>query len=244
MGMGDDDANIEEDFISWKDRFWPAVCEKFGVEASGEDMSTRQYRLEVQDETFPPEKIYRGEIARLHSYTNQRAPFDAKNPFMSGLLVNRELHKGGDRSCMHIEIDISNSKMRYDSGDHVAVYPENDTKLVTRIGELVGVDLDTVISLINLDGKLHLHCSSTTSEMIVNFVLCRGFEQEASVPMSLHLSHSTHLLHRHHLHPKNPHLQGIGRVHDGRAGEGPPQTYRRQHSRRQSQVSRMGHWSL
>lgn len=153
MGMGDDDANIEEDFISWKDKLWPAVCEKFGVEASGEDISTRQYRLVVHDESVAPEKIYTGEIARLHSYENQRAPFDAKNPFMSSLLVNRELHKGGDRSCMHIEIDITNSKLRYDSGDHVAVYPENNTKLVTRIGELLDVDLSTVISLINLDGE-------------------------------------------------------------------------------------------
>jgi NADPH-ferrihemoprotein reductase len=151
LGMGDDDANIEEDFITWKDRFWPAVCEKFGVEASGEDVLSRQYKLVEHDETLPQEKIYKGEVARLHSYTNQRPPFDAKNPFMSTLLQIKELHKGGDRSCMHIEIDISNSKMRYDSGDHVAVYPKNDDGLVNRIGELLGVDLDKVISLLNVD---------------------------------------------------------------------------------------------
>jgi NADPH-ferrihemoprotein reductase len=151
MGNGDDDANIEEDFISWKDRFWPAVCEKFGVEASGEDVSIRQYRLVAHDETLAREKIYTGEVARLHSYRNQRPPFDVKNPFIAKMKVNRELHKGGDRSCMHIEVDISNSKMRYDSGDHIAVYPQNDTALVNRIGELLGVDLDSVISLVNLD---------------------------------------------------------------------------------------------
>ncbi len=153
MGNGDDDANIEEDFITWKDRFWPVVCEKFGVEASGEDVSTRQYRLVAHDESLPEEKIYKGEVARLHSYTNQRPPFDAKNPFMSTLVVNKELHKGGGRSCMHIELDISNSKMRYDSGDHVAVYPQNDENAVNRIGELLEVNLDTVVSLLNLDGK-------------------------------------------------------------------------------------------
>jgi len=159
-GMGDDDANIEEDFITWKDRFWPAVCEKFGVEASGEDVSMRQYRLVTHDETLAPEKIYTGEIARLHSYKNQRPPFDAKNPFMSKLLVNRELHKGGDRSCMHVEVDIKDSKMRYDSGDHIAVYPVNDSSLVQRLGTALGVDLETIFSLVNLDGRLRFRVLS------------------------------------------------------------------------------------
>jgi len=174
LGMGDDDANIEEDFITWKDRFWPAVCEKFGVEASGEDVSTRQYRVVLHDETLPQEKIYTGEVARLHSYTNQRAPFDAKNPFMSSLQMNKELHKGGDRSCMHIELDVTNSKMRYDSGDHVAVYPQNDEKLVKKIGDLLNEDLDKVISLINLDedsSKKHPFPCPTTYRTALSYYL-------------------------------------------------------------------------
>lgn len=157
MGMGDDDSNIEEDFITWKDRFWPAVCEKFGVEASGEDVSIRQYRLVTHDDTLVPEKVYTGEVARLHSYKTQRPPFDPKNPFMSQMTLKRELHNGGDRSCLHIEMDITNSKMRYDAGDHIAVYPKNETALVNKIGELLGVDLDTVFSLVNLDGIFHVY---------------------------------------------------------------------------------------
>jgi len=31
-------VSIEEDFITWKDRFWPHVCEKFGIAAVGEDI--------------------------------------------------------------------------------------------------------------------------------------------------------------------------------------------------------------
>lgn len=55
---------------------------------------------------------------------------------------------------MHIELDISNSKLRYDAGDHVAIYPMNDPDLVNRFGELLSVDLDTPISLVNIDGNL------------------------------------------------------------------------------------------
>lgn len=46
-------------------------------------------------------------------------PFDSKNPYLAPLRVNRELHKGGDRSCLHIEFDIEGSKMRYDAGKYM-----------------------------------------------------------------------------------------------------------------------------
>ena len=31
LGMGDDDANIEEDFNSWKEQFWLSICKEFNV---------------------------------------------------------------------------------------------------------------------------------------------------------------------------------------------------------------------
>ncbi len=43
--------------------------------------------------------------------------------------------------------------IRYEAGDHVAVFPSNDEVLVNRIGELLNVNLDEVISLVNIDGK-------------------------------------------------------------------------------------------
>uniref|UniRef100_A0A8C8HAZ6 Flavodoxin-like domain-containing protein n=1 Tax=Oncorhynchus tshawytscha TaxID=74940 RepID=A0A8C8HAZ6_ONCTS len=106
LGMGDDDGTLEEDFVSWKEQFWPAVCEHFGVE---------------QDElVFPTDinmnKVYTGEMGRL---------------------------KTGDRHLMHLELDISGSQIRYDSGDHVAVYPINDVSIVNRIGQIMDADLDT-----------------------------------------------------------------------------------------------------
>ncbi|VEN47886.1 unnamed protein product [Callosobruchus maculatus] len=149
LGLGDDDGNIEDDFITWKDKFWPAVCEFFHIESTGEDVSMRQYRMEEYDE--PPERIFTGEMARLHSLKNQRPPFDAKNPYLAPIQENRELHKHGDRSCMHIELNIEGSKIRYDSGDHVAIYPINNQKLVEQLGTLCGKDLNTIFSLINTD---------------------------------------------------------------------------------------------
>ncbi len=42
---------------------------------------------------------------------------------------------------------------RYDAGDHVAVYPTNSSELVEKLGSLLKMDLDTVISLNNTDGE-------------------------------------------------------------------------------------------
>ncbi|KAL1260133.1 hypothetical protein QQF64_007960 [Cirrhinus molitorella] len=150
LGMGDDDGNLEEDFVSWREQFWPAVCEHFGVEATGEESSIRQYELKVHTD-LNMNKIYTGELGRHKSFENQKPPFDSKNPFLAPVTVNRKLNKAGDRHLMHLELDITGSKIRYESGDHVAVYPINDSVIVNRIGDLLGVDLDAVISLNNLD---------------------------------------------------------------------------------------------
>ncbi|XP_034251435.1 NADPH--cytochrome P450 reductase [Thrips palmi] len=150
LGLGDDDANIEDDFITWKEGFWPAVCEHFGLETMGEDVSVRQYKLTEHSE-INPDRLYTGEVARLHSFANQRPPFDAKNPFLGTIKVNRELHKTGDRQCMHLEFDIEGSKMRYDAGDHIALYPVNNSEIVNKLGKLLDADLDTAITLTNTD---------------------------------------------------------------------------------------------
>ncbi|XP_043859610.1 NADPH--cytochrome P450 reductase [Dromiciops gliroides] len=173
LGLGDDDGNLEEDFITWREQFWPAVCEHFGVEATGEESSIRQYELVVHtDENM--NKVYTGEMGRLKSYENQKPPFDAKNPFLATVTTNRKLNQGGERHLMHLELDISNSKIRYESGDHVAVYPANDASLVNQLGEILGADLDVIISLNNLDeesNKKHPFPCPTTYRTALTYYL-------------------------------------------------------------------------
>jgi len=59
---------------------------------------------------------------------------------------------------MHIEFDISGSKLRYDAGDHVAVFPVNDAEIVEKLGARLNVDLGTIFTLTNLDGVLFVFC--------------------------------------------------------------------------------------
>lgn len=153
MGSGDDDANLEDDFITWKEAFWTAVCIEFGIEASSEDFNTRQYEHKVLAEgDYKEDKVYKGEVARLRSYITQRPPFDVKNPYLAPVTVNKNLHgKDSGRTGLHIELNIEGSRIRYDAGDHVAIYPTNNTDLVLSIGSLLGIDLDQVFTMTNLD---------------------------------------------------------------------------------------------
>lgn len=142
--------SIEDDFITWKERLWPAVCDYFGIESTGEDVLIRQYRL-LEQTDVAADRVYTGEVARLHSLQSQRPPYDAKNPFLATIRENRELHQSGGRSCMHVEFDIEGSKMRYEAGDHIAMYPVNAKDLVERLGQLCDANLDTIFALINTD---------------------------------------------------------------------------------------------
>ncbi|KAI6235641.1 NADPH--cytochrome P450 reductase [Aphelenchoides besseyi] len=150
LGLGDDDANLEEDFMRWREAFLPSLAETFGWELSQQNGSERQYKLEILEE--PPANVFTGEYGRIGAYERQRPPFDQKNPYLSTIVVNRELHlPGSDRSCRHIEFKIDNTRVRYEVGDHLGVFPTNDTTQVETIGSLLDIDLNTVFKLINLD---------------------------------------------------------------------------------------------
>jgi len=154
---------------------WPKVCEHFGIEATALDINMRQYRLKVHEE-YDEARIFKGEMARLGSLKigSQRPPFDSKNPFMAEIIVNRELYKGGDRNCMHVEVNIEGSRIKYDAGDHIAIYPCNDSALVDRLCELLGVSPDTVISLTNIDEdsskKVPFPCPCTYRTALSHYV--------------------------------------------------------------------------
>ncbi len=44
--------------------------------------------------------------------------------------------------CLELTRDLCRP-IRYETGDHVAVYPQNSSELVDRIGKALNVDLDT-----------------------------------------------------------------------------------------------------
>jgi NADPH-ferrihemoprotein reductase len=146
-GEGDDDANLEEDFVSWREGLWHGIADKLGITISFVDtVGLRAFTVKTLDNA-DSKRVFSGEAATLKSYETQRRPFNQKNPYLAEIKANRELYgNGSERSCLHIELDIASSGMRYHAGDHVAVFATNNAELVERIGKRIDTDLDTIFT--------------------------------------------------------------------------------------------------
>lgn len=84
--------------------------------------------------------------SNAHTLKSEQSAYDVSNPFLATLKVNRELLQSDVRSCRHIEIDITGSNMEYEAGDHIGIYPTNESELVEKLGNLCNADLDARIS--------------------------------------------------------------------------------------------------
>ena len=66
------------------------------------------------------------------------------------------------------------SRIRYDAGDHDAIYPTNNADLVERIGELLSLNLETVFTMKNLDEdstkKTPFPCPTTYRTALLHYV--------------------------------------------------------------------------
>ncbi|KAG1776177.1 hypothetical protein EV702DRAFT_971934 [Suillus placidus] len=153
-GEGDDDKSMEEDYLEWKDTFWPAFAEALGVE-EGQGGDTPDFAV-TELESHPPEKVYLGELS-ARALTKTKGIHDAKNPYASPVKLSRELFQvGGDRNCVHVELDIEGSGITYQHGDHVGVWPLNPDVEVDRLLCALGLysKKDTVINVDSLDPAL------------------------------------------------------------------------------------------
>lgn len=77
IGEGDDDGNIEDDFVAWRETFWDAVCEKYGLKKDKRSLSSsvsRDYILKVS--AFFISKVKRKEIILFQVSISYGAYFD------------------------------------------------------------------------------------------------------------------------------------------------------------------------
>eukprot|EP00056_Hartaetosiga_gracilis_P004000 m.70237 g.70237 ORF g.70237 m.70237 type:complete len:668 (+) comp11664_c0_seq1:84-2087(+) len=148
LGLGDDDANMEEDFVNWKDNVWPAICDLLCVDPTDSGVSFRQFELKPDK---IGKKVFTGEPAFFGSFEMQKRPFSQKNPFAAKVATRRELYDDDERSCLHVELDIAGSSLKYAAGDHVAIFPKNNPDIVERLGKRLKCDLDEVIYLHTTD---------------------------------------------------------------------------------------------
>lgn len=152
-GEGDDDKNMEEDYLEWKDSLFDAIHQNLGWEegAGGDVADFEVSELSEVDQA----KVYLGELS-ARALNGTRGVFDAKNPFAAPLIKAKELFEDGERNCVFAEFDITDSGIRYQTGDHIAIWPLNPDSEVERLLAVLGLSdkRDTPIDVKSLDPAL------------------------------------------------------------------------------------------
>ncbi|KAG0308475.1 NADPH-cytochrome P450 reductase [Dissophora globulifera] len=179
-GEGDDDGSLEEDFLSWKDDMWKAVCDFMGIDFFAGSTGPRQATYKIQEYTAEEvkelKKVYHGEHQEPKFMLGSRPTYDSKNPFAAPISVSRGAFSAtADRSCLHMEVDISGSGITYQAGDHIAIWPVNAEQEVEKLAKVLGLTdkLDTVLTVSNTDPastKLPFPVPTTYRTVLRNYI--------------------------------------------------------------------------
>ncbi|TQS35340.1 hypothetical protein Golomagni_04242 [Golovinomyces magnicellulatus] len=166
VGFGDDGAGtMEEDFLSWKENMWTAVAKKMGLEERDNVYEPVLGITESENLTKDSAVVFLGEPNEKHLTFPVKGPFNAQNPFVAPVVVSRELLSVSDRNCLHVELDLSDSDLSYQTGDHVAIWPNNPGRDVDQFLKITGLHSkrDSVIQIKALEQTAKVPFPSPTT---------------------------------------------------------------------------------
>jgi NADPH-ferrihemoprotein reductase len=139
-GDGDDDDCIDDDFSAWCEDLYKALSQSALVGAKADANGA----VEI------PVPAYKVDI--IQSKGAGVVPFpsgsgiSAHSPFLATVTKVQELHTPeSDRSCVHVELDISGSQASYEAGDHVGIYAQNSAAVVDQVLQLLGHSGSTLV---------------------------------------------------------------------------------------------------
>lgn len=154
-GVGDASEDIDGDFQVWSANFWSALMQRYGQSSSGKNADIMTTNGPMAD----PSKDFTLEFLPAIKFPELQAA-GAENRNQRGIPVvikeNRELQNvdKSERSTRHIEVSFPESedkKPLYEAGDHLEITPVNDAETVERVAVNLGLVLDSVFEIKDLE---------------------------------------------------------------------------------------------
>lgn len=168
-GLGDDGVGtLDEDFLSWKDAVMEALKNDLNMEEHELTYEPSFEMVEEFDLSVDSPKVSLGEPDKSYldpSKDLTKGPFDHQHPYVAPISTTHELFNSTERSCIHAEFDLSNTNLRYTTGDHLAIWPSNSDYNVHNFVKAFGLEskLDTVFSLKPLDSTVPIPFPTPTT---------------------------------------------------------------------------------
>jgi NADPH-ferrihemoprotein reductase len=169
FGMGDDGAGtLDEDYLAWKEATLDILKSSLNLTESDAAFETSLKLNRLHSGEFDEDAVFLGEPDK--SYLDKTVdlslgPFDHAHPYLAQIAHTKELFKSEDRSCIHAEFDLSNTNLRYSTGDHLAVWPSNSNEKLEKFFKIVSLweDRESVIDVKALDSTVNIPFPSPTT---------------------------------------------------------------------------------
>ncbi|ODV70052.1 hypothetical protein HYPBUDRAFT_155018 [Hyphopichia burtonii NRRL Y-1933] len=157
-GEGDDgNGTMDEDFLAWKDSVFESLKNNLNFEEHEAVYQPNIELTEIEEMPLDDPHVSNGEPSKAYvtkaNTDLTRGPFDHSHPYISKITHTKELFESKDRSCVHAEFDLSNTNLRYSTGDHIAIWPSNANENVDYFIKAFGLEnkVDVVFELKALD---------------------------------------------------------------------------------------------
>lgn len=191
VGCADESLRItEESFMDWKEEILGSLRQVFSLE---ERLVTYELSIDIVDVCIGDHHVYLGELSEKALYNiKERVAYNARNPYPAPIVVSRKLSSIPDRNCVHMEFNLSAvPALRYQTGDHLAVWPVNPDSEVERLIRLLDLDdterkkpVEIHVREVAANNKPNLP-SPTTREALLKYYLGIGAPVSRNIPVLL-----------------------------------------------------------
>ncbi|KAL6406876.1 NADPH cytochrome p450 [Ilyonectria robusta] len=127
----------EEDFMDWKERLFSTLASNLGL---SEQESAYEPLVDVIEQpSTPADQLHLGRPFQKMGSRNTMGMDIVSVPVVSNKVLTR--YATQDRACIEVTVDLSaHAQIKYKTGDHIAVWPENSAEEVDRLLRVLKIE--------------------------------------------------------------------------------------------------------